>query len=84
VFLRAFTVRAGGAKIMDSWNLPTGPERRREVPRPVTKGPILTPRLKARRTEAPGFMALSPTAIDGMEGLAPELIGGGAEIRRRP
>jgi len=29
-------------------------------------------------------MALSPAAIDGMEGLARELIAGGAEIRRRP
>jgi hypothetical protein len=43
VFLRAFTTRPGGPKILDSWNLPTGPERRREVPRPVTKGAVLTP-----------------------------------------
>jgi hypothetical protein len=35
VFLRAFTTRSGGPKIMDSWNLPTVPERRREAPRPM-------------------------------------------------
>jgi hypothetical protein len=43
VFLRTFTAKPGGPKIEDRWNLRTGPERRREVPRPATKGPLLTP-----------------------------------------